>query len=241
MNYLVAKVQFASFFSYRVPNFSSQYALSSLLPAPLTVKLALVSTAIQDKGKDFGKKIFEAIKNSQIGFKINGRVISNNFLIKRLKAKKAEGNKKAGEAEETEENEETKKEKRNDEGLQQTFGIRGYIFFEYPLEICIENTAEELQEIFTKVRYLGTSDSLCTIEVVESKAVSNNLVFAKKDFDQSLKNSLIIPTIDLSEKDTFEKIDIYSRERPKLEKKFYQIPVKKVEQCSSWTIYEIES
>lgn len=223
MNYLLAKVQFASFFSYRVPNFSSQYALSSLLPSPLAVKLALVSTAIQDKGREFGKEIFDLIKNTQIGFKINGRVISNNFLIKRLKAKKG------------------------GRGLEETFGVRGYIFFEFPLEIWIEKNTEELKEILQKVRYLGSSDSLCTIEVEENKTVPNNLVFAKKDFDQNLKNSLIIPTIDLSENGTFEKIDIYSKEKPRskkeeetiYEKKFYQIPIKKIEQSSSWAVYEI--
>lgn len=215
MNYLVAKVQFASFFSYRVPNFSSQYALSSLLPSPLAVKLALISTAIQDKGKEFGKKIFEMIKNVSVGFKINGRVISNNFLIKRLKAKKGGG------------------------GLEETFGVRGYIFFEFPLEIWIEKNTEELKEILQKVRYLGTSDSLCTVQVEEKDNVPNNLVFAKKDFNQNLKNSLIIPTVDLSGKDTFEDIDIYSRRKPKLENKFYQIPIKKIEQSGNWAVYEI--
>lgn len=215
MNYLLAKVQFASFFSYRVPNFSSQYALSSLLPSPLAVKLALVSTAIQDKGRGFGKEIFDLIKNTQIGFKINGRVISNNFLIKRLKAKKG------------------------GRDLEETFGVRGYIFFEFPLEIWIEKNTEELKEILQKVRYLGSSDSLCTVQVEEKDNVPNNLVFAKKDFNQNFKNSLIIPTVDLSEKDTFEDIDIYSRRKPKLENKFYQIPIKKIEQSSSWAVYEL--
>lgn len=223
MNYLVAKVQFASFFSYRVPNFSSQYALSSLLPAPLTVKLALVSTAVQDKGKEFGKKTFEAIKNIQIGFRVNGRVISNNFLIKRLKAKKKDKS----------------KTKNYGTELERTFGVRGYIFFEFPLEIWIEKNTEELKEIFQKVRYLGTSDSLCTVLIEEKGNVPNNLVFPKKDLNQDLKNSLIIPTVDLSEKDTFEDIDIYSPKKPKLEKKFYQISIKKIEQSGSWTIYEI--
>ncbi|MBC7074016.1 CRISPR-associated protein Cas5 [Candidatus Parcubacteria bacterium] len=211
-----ATIEFGSFFSYRIPDFSSQYALSSLLPSPLAIKLGLVSTAIQYKGKDFGKKIFEMIKSKEIGFKVKGRIISNNFLIKRLKAKKGGG------------------------GLGPTFGIRGYIFFENPLEIWILNVSEEILEVLKRLRYLGTSDSICSIIEVEPKEkVPSKLVFARKELNQKLKNSLIIPTKDLSSRDTFEKVDIYTKKKPILEKKFFQIPVKSIEQGKNWTVYEI--
>ncbi len=219
MTWLKAEIKFGSFFSYRVPDFSSQYALSSLLPAPLTVKLGLVSTAIQYKGINFGKEIFKLIKEKEIGFRIAGKIISNNFLIKRLKAKKGGG------------------------GLDNTFGIRGYIFYEEPLEIWFNETKTELEETIQRLRYLGTSDSVCS--VVDLKSVDlkpdepqKKLIFAKEKLDQK-KNSLIFPTKDLNKEDTFEDINIYSSKKPRLEKKFFQIPIKLAEQSKNWVIYEI--
>ena len=210
-----ATIEFGSFFSYRIPDFSSQYALSSLLPSPLAIKLGLVSTAIQHKGKDFGKKIFETIKDKEIGFKVRGRIVSNNFLIKRLKAKK------------------------RGEGLEPTFGIRGYIFFENPLEIWILNVGEEIFEILKRLRYLGTSDSICsTIEMEVKEKIFFDLIFARKELNPELKNSLIIPTKDLSPRDAFEEIDIYTKKKPRLEKKFFQIPIKSIEQGKNWAVYE---
>jgi len=215
MPWLKATIEFGSAFSYRVPDFSSQYALSSLLPSPLAVKLGLVSTAIQYRGVEFGRGAFDLIKDKKVGFRIKGRMISNCFLIKRLKAKKGGG------------------------GLESTFGIRGYIFYESPLEIWVEEVNEKLAEIFRRLRYLGTSDSLCSV-ITESDNPSNDLIFSQKELNQNLKNSLIIPTKDLHSQDKFEDINIYIPEKkPKLEKKFFQIPLKSINQSKNWTVYEV--
>lgn len=217
MRDIKAEIEFASFFSYRVPDFSSQYALSSLLPSPLAVKLALVSTAIQYRGKKFGEEVFEIVKNKEIHFKLEGKVVVNNFLIKRLKAKK-EG-----------------------EGLDRTFGIRGYVFFEKPIEIWIniENNEEDILDVIKRLRYLGTSDSVCSVKVEEEK-MPQNLIVAKKKLDTNLLNSIVIPTKDLTNKSKFEEIDIYNKKKkPRLDKKYFQIPIKQIQQSGSYIIYEV--
>ena len=218
MAWIKATLEFGSFFSYRIPDFSSQYALSSLLPSPSTVKLGLVSTAICYKGIDFGKKIFELIKEKEIGFLIKGKIVVNNFLIKRLKAKKV------------------------GKGLEVTFGVRGYVFYEYPLEIWIDEEKEELIETTKRLRYLGTSDSLCFVVNIEKvKEKPNEIIFAKKALDENLSNSLIIPAKDLSKDDTFGKVNIYIKNKslPKLEKKFFQIPIKSISSSKNWTVYNV--
>lgn len=216
MNWLRAKVKFGSFFSYRVPDFSSQYALSSILPSPLAVKLAVIATAIQYKGKRYGMDIFEVIKDKNIGFKVEGKIVINNFLIRRLK-------------------------KGRENNLESTFGIRGYVFYENPLEIWFEGLGTELKDVLVRLRYLGTSDSLCTLEIEEVSNTKNALIFPRKELDSSLSSSIIIPTKDLSPKDTFEKIDIYNSRKtvPRLEKKFFQIPVRLLEQSKNWIVYDV--
>ncbi|RLI43963.1 type I-A CRISPR-associated protein Cas5, partial [Candidatus Bathyarchaeota archaeon] len=59
--------EFASTFSYRIPYFSSSYALTTLAPSPSTIKLAIVASIINRKGniKD-GKILFEGIRTAEV-------------------------------------------------------------------------------------------------------------------------------------------------------------------------------
>jgi CRISPR-associated Cas5-like protein len=59
MKWVKAVYRFAGFFSYRVPDFSSQYALSSPVPGPSIVKPGLISTGIEQKGDpSYGEILF---------------------------------------------------------------------------------------------------------------------------------------------------------------------------------------
>ena len=106
MVWIKATYEFASLFSYRIPDFSSQYALPSILPGPSTIKLAIVSTAIETTGNvEYGKEVFEIIKNTEIKISLQKRVAQTTVLIRRLK------------------------KKRKNSGFELTFGIRGYIHY----------------------------------------------------------------------------------------------------------------
>nr|WP_240924335.1 CRISPR-associated protein Cas5 [Thermococcus sp. 21S7] len=81
-------VHFPSFYSYRIPEYSSQYALALPIIAPSTIKLAIVSTAIRISGKvETGKRIFDYIKNAKVGVKPPEKIVINSVFIKRLKKK----------------------------------------------------------------------------------------------------------------------------------------------------------
>jgi len=81
-------IHFPSFYSYRIPEYSSQYALALPIIAPSTIKLAIVSTAIRISGKvETGKRIFDYIKNAKVGVKLPRKIVINSVFIKRLKKK----------------------------------------------------------------------------------------------------------------------------------------------------------
>jgi CRISPR-associated Cas5-like protein len=67
MVWVGAKYGFASTFSYRIPYFSSSYALSAPAPSPSTIKLALVASTINRTGNlEKGRRLFERIRNCRI-------------------------------------------------------------------------------------------------------------------------------------------------------------------------------
>ena len=88
MKWLKLVVHFPSFYSYRVPEYSSQYALALPLVAPSTIKLAIVSTAIRVSGRvEEGKRIFDYIRDAKVGIKLPEAIAINSVFIKRLKKK----------------------------------------------------------------------------------------------------------------------------------------------------------
>ena len=120
------------------------------------------------------------------------------------------------------------------------FVMSGYIFYENPLEIWIEDTNEELIETLVRLRYLGTSDSLCFVEKIKiEQDEPKGLIFPTRELNSELTNSMIILAKDLSSKNTFDHINIYTRKQPILEIKFFQIPIKSIIRGGSYTIYEI--
>ncbi|WP_297436906.1 CRISPR-associated protein Cas5 [Thermococcus sp.] len=81
-------IHFPSFYSYRIPEYSSQYALALPIIAPSTIKLAIISTAIRISGKvEEGKRIFNYIKDAKVGVKPPEKIVINSVFIKRLKKK----------------------------------------------------------------------------------------------------------------------------------------------------------
>jgi len=77
----------AALFSYRVPGHSSQYATASPLPGPSTIKLGLVSTAIETSGSlDEGRRIFGIVKASEVRIAPPRAIAISNVILRRLKA-----------------------------------------------------------------------------------------------------------------------------------------------------------
>jgi CRISPR-associated protein Cas5 subtype I-A len=221
MVWIKATYEFGSLFSYRIPDFSSQYAISSMLPGPSAIKLALVSTAIETTGNvDYGKEIFEVAKNISIKIKLPKKIVLTNVLIKRLKKRKEEY------------------------GLERTFGIRGYVHYSENFSIYIdvpEEKVNEFERILKNIRQFGTSDSLVWCKSVSREEPPNDAIFAVESLKNENKNILIIPVKDINPKASFEDINIYNKKKKKniLIKKIYPIPILKQLQGKNWIVYEL--
>ena len=224
MEWLKAEIEFASTFSYRMPDSSSQFAIPCLLPGPSTVKLGLVATAIPYFGKvEEGERIFELIKQAEVCFLTPEKVAIFNPLIKRLKAKK-EGS-----------------------GFETTYGTRGYVIYFSPLILYLGVTQvprKDLQricEILKVIRRLGTSDSLLSVLNVAFEAPKESpwLVRPLERLTETIRGGLIQKVKDISPNASFEQINIYRKKASKevLIEKFYVVPVKAVKEGGNWTLY----
>lgn len=217
-----AEYQFGSLFSYRIPDFSSQYALTSPLPGPSTIKLAMVATAIeQSKNPNIGGKIFEIMKRAQLQIARPKKIALSNVLIRRLKKKKGEM------------------------GFERTFGIRGYVHLSDSLRVYAEikeNEKEEIKNLLRKVRQLGTSDSIVYCKSVSEEEPPKGCIKPIKNLEKLEKNTLIIPVKDLNPdpKNKFEDLNKSKKKRSVFIKVFYPIPISKQMQGKNWIVYEVK-
>ena len=260
MGWIRTDYEFGSLFSYRIPDYPSpSYALSSPLPGPSTIKLAIVATAIETSGKvDFGEKIFEIVKNTAIKIKTPKKIALSNMLIKRLKQKDPSKQKTeiVGDCEGcTKKNvklwliEEKGKQlcKECATTLESTFGIRGYVHFLEPLTIYLNvDNKECLKELLKKVRRFGTSDSLVYCRDVVEEEPPANCIEPVETIEKSQRNVLLVPVKDLNPDSEikFEHVNPYDNSKPPKDKKvfvrkFYLIPISEHKQGKNWIIYEI--
>lgn len=222
MKWLKLVVHFPSFYSYRIPEYSSQYALALPLIAPSTIKLAIISTAIRISGKvSEGKKIFGYIRDAEVGIKPPERITVNSVFVKRLKKKKDQG------------------------GFQESFGVREYIHFSGDIEVYLgipDEAMEKVKHYAKHIRYIGTSDSLAYIKSVElTKELPQGVIFPVA-ISEVPPGSHIYPVKDFSSKATFEQINPYSsknRGKP-YETKYYPLKLsRRPVEGSNWKILSI--
>jgi len=222
MEWIKAEYEFGSLFSYKIPDYPSpSYALSSPLPGPSTIKLAIVATAIETSGKvKVGEEIFEVVKNAKIKIETPKKIAISNVLIKRLKKKKEKIE------------------------LETTFGIRGYVHLSEPLSIYLNvDNGDNVKELFRKVRRFGTSDSLIYCRNVTEEEPPANCIEPIETLEKAERNVLIVPVKDLNpdQKIEFEDVNPYakrSRNKDVFVGKFYLIPISKQVQGKNWIIYE---
>lgn len=234
MNWARITLSFPSFFSYRIPDYSSQYALSVPIPSPSTVKLGLVATAIRTSGKiDEGKRVFYAVRDSEVMIKPPEQILINSFLIKRLKKK---GEKKKKE----------KHEKINYRPVfEKTFGTREYVFYPGDLEIFIDSEdLDTVKKYIKMLRYLGSSDSIVFVKQIEEvEKPSNDAIKAinEKEFAKASKEGCVVyPVKDLTKNAKFEHINPLLNRSSKnvFERKFYLIKAK-IKKGKNWKLYVI--
>jgi CRISPR-associated Cas5-like protein len=222
MVWIGAKYQFASTFSYRIPYFSSSYALSAPAPSPSTIKLALAASTINRTGDvEKGKQLFQKVQDANVTVELPIKIAVFKAFMKRLK------------------------KKRQERGFEKTFGIREYILYEGSIGIYLDvpkGFIEDVCEALQKVQYFGTSDSICSLyenKVSEPDANRSIKQWVQKE---ALGEGVVFLLSDFTEKTTFEDVNPFSGKRrikENLTLKPYLFPIQIIQRDKNCILYQL--
>ncbi|WP_202319127.1 CRISPR-associated protein Cas5 [Archaeoglobus neptunius] len=236
MQWIKLTLHFPSFFSYRIPDYSSQYALSVPLPSPSAIKLAVIATAIRATGNVAeGERVFYAVRDADVRIILPEQIAINSFLIKRLKKR---GIKTKADKEEY--------EKGLLPAFESTFGVREYVFFPDDVNLFIGcEGIDIIIKYFGMLRYLGSGDSILYVKSVElTKEPPESAIkpITDEEFAETISDEscVVYPVKDISKKAKFEQINPYSGKssRNVFERKYYLIKAK-IKKGKNWKILEI--
>ncbi len=221
------EVKFASFYSYRVPNLSPSFSLSSPVPSPAAIRLALVDAVIRHTGKlNEGKSIFEVVRSARLEIEPPERVAIMKFFLKRMKPEKPTKGERAG--------------------LIPSTGVREYCLPSSPMVIWLETEERErITEALCWLRRLGTTDSLVFCSVGDG--TPDMAVCARRADGLSLKTQnfmqrAVFTLNELKMDATFEQVDPYAEGRrgQPFEKQLYVLPLVREQAGGNWVIYRRE-
>jgi hypothetical protein len=222
-----AEIEFASFYSYRVPDLSPSYAVCSPLPSPAAIRLALVDATIRHTGSvQAGRELFELVKTARLEVEPSEHLAVMKFFIKRLKPEKPTKGKRASVLEST--------------------GIREYCLPDDPIVVWLEtDEADRISQAFMWLRRLGTTDSLAHCKVDQG---SPDLSLCWKP-----ANGLPLQTINFAQRAVFtlheikpdakfEQIDPFANVRrgEPFEKRLFILPLVRERVGENWVIYRRE-
>ncbi len=224
--WLKAKLEFASFYSYRMPGLSSQYALISPVPSPAALRLALVDAAIQHTGSpEYGRRIFDIVKDAPLWVIPPNQLCIMKFFVKRLK-----------------------KPKKADSTLVPSTGIREYCHLDGPLEVYIQVSRSDLRKVatlFTYLRRLGTTDSILTAKAEAGEGPPPELCW--KSLTQlnmpvsqfNYQRRLVVRLNDLRPGVDYDEVNPYSevRKREPYSTYTFLLPLVQERRGENWTLY----
>lgn len=227
MAWIWAELDFASLYSYRMPNLSPGYALTSLVPSPAALRLALVDAAIKSTGSvAYGEQVFEIVKSLPLEIEPPEKVAVLKFFIKRLKPSKL-----------------PKK------GFEKSFGVREYCHFLGPVKIYLKTTEKknEIVRLFTLLRRLGTTDSIAMgAAKIEDKEPSLSFTYKETTMlKPELSNLARRPVSTLNEINPdaqFCQVNPYAKEKKRnpFIQKIFVLPLVEERRGENWVLYRKE-
>ena len=221
MVWICGTYSFASTFSYRIPYFSSSYALSAPAPSPSTIKLAIVASAINRTGNiETGRILFEKIRTSEVLMELPEKISIFKVFLKRLK------------------------KKRQEQAFEPTFGIREYAIYNGPLKIYLnvpKGTLEAIIEALRNIQFLGTSDSICTCTHIAKVAQPPAKCAKPHSTTKDKTNGIIFLLTDFTNKATFDAVNPYAKKKLRKNEDIilrpYIFPIKVIKKDKNCTVY----
>jgi len=226
MVWVGAEYRFASTFSYRIPYFSSSYALSAPTPSPSTIKLAVVSAIINRRGEvEAGRNLFEGIKTAPVAIALPKKIGVFKCFMKRLK------------------------QKRGGRGFERTFGVREYVVYSDALNIHLDvpkEASESLLDGLKGIQYFGSSDSICSC--IKSGLLEPDWTRCPQPLDsisnQSSIKGIVFMLTDFTNMATFDNVDPFSEKKLEKDKQItlrpYIYPLKVTIKERDCTVYELD-
>ena len=224
-----AEIEFASFYSYRVPDLSPSYAVCSPLPSPAAIRLALVDAVIRHTGSvEAGRELFNLVKTAHLEVQPSERLAIMKFFIKRLKPEKPAKGKRASVLEST--------------------GVREYCLPADPMVVWMETEKpDRISQAFLWLRRLGTTDSLahCRVDVDKEEPdlklcwkPANGLPLATENF----AHRAVFTLHEIKSDTTFDQINPYweGRRGQPFEKRLFVLPLVRERLGENWVIYRRE-
>ncbi len=224
--WLKAEFELPSAFSYRQPDASAQFAIGSPVPSPAAIKLALVDAVIRWSGSvEKGKEVFEWLKTCNVHPVPPEQVVKFRVFLKRLKPRESE--------------------------LLESTGIRDYFLLDGKLTVFLQvpqDKVETTMDLLSKVRRLGTSDSLCwccNACKVSGDDLPEKLFPVRLDklpdnlLQQMLVHGFMVARLsDLTEKSEFEGFNPFGGDSRKahLDKASYLLPLRMERYGETWAV-----
>ena len=135
------------------------------------------------------------------------------------------------------------------EVFEKTFAIREYSIFEGSIKVYIDVLPDVKDKIslgLKKIRYIGSSDSLCYClgEISEEEPEQEKVARPYDEKEVIKGENVILQLTDFTDEVTFNKINPYNKkEKPKLGKDIklvpHILPLKIMKRGENYTIYEL--
>ncbi len=229
MQWVSAHFQPTTLFSLKPSWATSSGGKSLLLPTPYALKMALLDVAIRVDGLASAENDWSWLRKLKIYIQLPQQIVVTNLFAKILKLRRspaAEGSVDAG-------------------PFQKTIGYREYVYHPEPMRLALgteDGNVEALSRWLLNLSYMGKRGGF--VQLVALPTLTNNLdqyicltedVMETGEFPAS---GLVQIVDDCDLKSTFDRVNIYTKSRPKRIKHQIVLPYHLVKSSRSYSLYE---
>ncbi len=222
LEWIRAELEFAAFFSYRIPGSSPSYALCAPIPSPAAVRLALVDAVIRHTGSVArGRDFFGLIKGARLELEPPPRLAAMRCFLKRLKPAKD-----------------------RPASVLESTGTREYWLMDGPLVVWVNTShPDQVSQAFRWLRRLGTTDSILTCRVDRGTPDLRlcSQVVVKIDATSDLAGRPLYTLHELGDDAQFDDVNPWSASpRKPFVRRIYALPLRRERAGENWVLYRRE-
>lgn len=198
-------------FSYRLPEQWSLISSASPVPAPMTVKLALVGTALNYWGWERAREVFELVAHAAVRIGVPEAIALNRVALSRVTQLQTAPDKRG-----------------TNSGFREYALATGPFWVELPAHEIVVEAAK-------RVTYLGSGDSQVAFVGCVEHLLDDRLVIRKVSPDSDVAGDVVLWLPDLSDESKFE--DVKKRLPMKTVDNLYAVPLRFTDRGDNWALF----